>query len=137
MATQDWLTKDLYEVLGVCDTSDEDTIRRAYRVAARHVHPDLNGGCAESEQQYKELSAAYWVLSDRRRRAAYDRTRGTVTTRRVDVPSTDPGPGGFAPYGGWAPLWWAPAAWSVRMWSSWTVGAVPSRPSSPTWPPLH
>lgn len=61
--------RDFYEVLGVTRTAEHETIRRAYRRLARQYHPDLNPAAAE---QFKEISAAYDVLSDPARRAMYD-----------------------------------------------------------------
>jgi len=80
MASQTWLTDDLYEVLGVPQDSTDDTLRQAYRSLVRRHHPDVNAGCPRSERRFKEVGAAYAVLSDRRRRAQYDLAR--LRTRR-------------------------------------------------------
>jgi len=64
---------DFYETLGVeRDATDED-IKRSYKKLARKFHPDLNPGDASAESRFKEVGAAYEVLSDRDRRARYDR----------------------------------------------------------------
>src|SRR5688572_15207999 len=63
---------DLYGVLGVARTATDEEIRRAYRKLARKHHPDVNPGNKEAEDRFKEVSAAYEVLSDAARRKAYD-----------------------------------------------------------------
>src|SRR5690242_13304338 len=62
-----------YEVLGVTKDASEDDIRRAYRKLAKRHHPDLNPGNKEAEARFKEIAAAYDLLSDRDKRARYDR----------------------------------------------------------------
>ena len=63
---------DLYQVLGVVPGASAEEIRRAYRGRAFELHPDRHGGSAEAEEAFKELTAAYAVLGDAERRAAYD-----------------------------------------------------------------
>ncbi|MFV0317325.1 MAG: molecular chaperone DnaJ [Microthrixaceae bacterium] len=64
---------DLYEILGVDRGASDDDIKKAYRKAARDCHPDANPGDADAEARFKELSAAYEVLSNPDKRARYDR----------------------------------------------------------------
>lgn len=64
---------DLYELLGVDRGADDAAIKSAYRKLAMKWHPDRNPGDAEAETRFKLISAAYDVLKDPQRRAAYDR----------------------------------------------------------------
>ena len=64
---------DLYAVLGVPRDASADDVRGAYRRAARASHPDLNPGDASAAARFKQVQAAYDVLVDPARRAAYDR----------------------------------------------------------------
>lgn len=75
MAAQDWIDKDFYKDLGVEKTADEQTIKKAYRKAARKYHPDQNPGDKKAEAKFKEVSEAYSVLSDKTQRAEYDQIR--------------------------------------------------------------
>ncbi len=90
MAAHDWLTKDLYTVLGVPDDSTDDALKQAYRRLVRQHHPDTNAGCLKAERRFKEVGAAYAVLSNRVRRAQYDRTRHRLNTS-PRAPRTRPG----------------------------------------------
>ncbi|MCG7422823.1 DnaJ domain-containing protein, partial [Micrococcus sp. ACRRV] len=75
MASQDWLEKDFYQVLGVSKDASESDIKKAYRTLARKHHPDQNPGDAAAEQRFKEISEAYDVLSDPKDRQEYDAIR--------------------------------------------------------------
>ena len=66
-------TRDYYNVLGVPKTATDKEIRSAYRRLARKYHPDLNPGDRTAEARFKELQAAYDVLSDPLNRPKYDR----------------------------------------------------------------
>jgi curved DNA-binding protein len=61
-----------YEVLGVARDASTDEIKKVYRRLARETHPDLNPGDAKAEARFKDVSAAYDVLSDAERRRQYD-----------------------------------------------------------------
>lgn len=66
------MAESLYETLGVAKTATADEIRKAYRKLARKHHPDVNPGNATAEAAFKKISAAYEVLSDDKKRKAYD-----------------------------------------------------------------
>ncbi|MBS2962147.1 molecular chaperone DnaJ [Actinocrinis puniceicyclus] len=75
MSTKDYLEKDYYKVLGVPKDAPAADIKKAYRKLARQYHPDANKGDAAAEEKFKEISEAYDVLSDDKRRKEYDEAR--------------------------------------------------------------
>lgn len=64
--------RDLYQILGVARDANEDAIRKAYRKLARRHHPDVNPNDKTAEDKFKEISHAYSVLSDEKKRRVYD-----------------------------------------------------------------
>ena len=64
---------DLYEILGVGRDATPEEIKKSYRSLARESHPDANPDDPDAETRFKELSAAYEVLSDPAKRDRYDR----------------------------------------------------------------
>jgi molecular chaperone DnaJ len=87
-STRDFIEKDYYAALGVAKNADAGAIKKAYRQLARELHPDKNPGNAASETRFKEVSEAYDVLSDPKRRSEYDEARRVF------------GSGGFRPGAG-------------------------------------
>ncbi len=75
MSTKDFLEKDYYKTLGVSKGASADEIKKSYRKLARKYHPDANEGDARAEARFKEISEAYTVLSDEKRRKEYDEAR--------------------------------------------------------------
>src|SRR4029453_9417451 len=75
MSTRDYLEKDYYKVLGVAKDSSAADIKKAYRKLARRHHPDANKSDSAAEEKFKEISEAYHVLSDDKRRREYDEAR--------------------------------------------------------------
>lgn len=67
------MTGDPYQVLGVKKDASERDIQKAYRRLAKKLHPDLNPGNKKTEEQFKEVSAAYDLLGDPQKRARFDR----------------------------------------------------------------
>jgi molecular chaperone DnaJ len=65
--------RDYYEVLGVQRKATEVEIKKAFRVKARELHPDVNTSDHDAEERFKECAEAYEVLSDPERRQTYDR----------------------------------------------------------------
>ncbi|WP_148612825.1 molecular chaperone DnaJ [Nocardioides rubriscoriae] len=66
------MSQDPYALLGVARDADADTIKKAYRKLARQLHPDVNPD-PTTQEKFKEVTAAYEVLSDPQKRAAFDR----------------------------------------------------------------
>ena len=64
--------KDYYQILGVSRNASEKEIKQAYRRLARKHHPDLNPGDKSAEAKFKEINAAYEVLSSPEKRKKYD-----------------------------------------------------------------
>jgi len=62
-----------YEILGVDKNTSEEDIKKAYRQLALKYHPDKNPGNKEAEDKFKEISAAYEILSDPEKKAKYER----------------------------------------------------------------
>jgi len=93
MSTKDFIEKDYYAALGVAKDASGSEIKKAYRALARDLHPDKNPNNAAAEARFKEVSEAYDVLSDVKRRGEYDEARRLF------------GAGGFRPggFGGAAP----------------------------------
>ena len=63
------MAKNYYEVLGVSKSADKEEIKKAFRKLAHEHHPDKKGG---DESKFKEVSEAFSVLSDDKKRAEYD-----------------------------------------------------------------
>ena len=97
-------TKDHYKVLGVDPKATADDIKKAYRRLATQNHPDSTGGDKAKEARFKEISNAYDVLGDAKKRSHYDAIRqGGFAGARAGggpFPGGFPGAGGFRPAGG-------------------------------------
>jgi molecular chaperone DnaJ len=86
LSTKDFLEKDYYKALGVSKGASAEEIKKSYRKLARKYHPDANKGDAASEERFKEISEAYNVLSDTKRRAEYDEARSLFGAGRARTP---------------------------------------------------
>ena len=71
------MSKSLYETLGISQNATEADIKKAYRKLARQYHPDINKD-ADAEEKFKEVNAAYEILSDKKKRAQYDQYGDTM-----------------------------------------------------------
>ena len=81
--------KDYYAILGVSRDAKSQEIRKAYRRLARKYHPDVNPGNKTAEEKFKELSQAYEILGDEKKRQVYDQY-GFYSD---NIPPGGPGPG--------------------------------------------
>jgi DnaJ-class molecular chaperone len=96
--------RDPYEVLGVPRDAGQDQIKKAYRKLAKELHPDTHPGDAKVEERFKQVSAAYAILSDPEMRARYDRgevdasgqERPQYHFRQAHGAGAGAGAGGFA-----------------------------------------
>jgi len=75
MAAKDLYEKDYYAILGVDKKADAASIKKKYRQLARELHPDKTKGDKKLEDRFKEVSEAYDILSDEKKRAEYDQAR--------------------------------------------------------------
>jgi len=88
--------KDYYATLGVSRDAKPEEIRKSYRRLARKYHPDVNPGNKAAEEKFKEISAAYEILGDEKKRQVYDQY-GFYSN---NIPPGGPPPGPSAGAGG-------------------------------------
>ena len=88
------MAKDPYKLLGVPKTASDDEIRKAYRALAKKYHPDVNKDKPQMAEKFKEISAAYSLLSDKEMKKRYD-------SGQVDGSGQQQNPfgGGRSPFG--------------------------------------
>ncbi|WP_026529316.1 DnaJ C-terminal domain-containing protein [Haematomicrobium sanguinis] len=97
MASQDWIDKDFYKMLGVAKDASEADIKKSYRKLARKYHPDQNPGDEAAEKKFKEISEAFSVLSNPEDRQEYDaiRAMGSGARFTAGAPGGAGGSAGF------------------------------------------
>ncbi|PIE82591.1 MAG: molecular chaperone DnaJ, partial [Cardiobacteriales bacterium] len=88
--------KDLYKILGVNKTASADEIKKAFRKLAMKLHPDRNPDNKEAEAKFKEVKAAYDILSDEQKRATYDRFGYDAARGNAQAGFGGAGSGGFS-----------------------------------------
>lgn len=84
------MSEEYYKLLGVDKNATESEIKKAYRKLAVKYHPDKNPGDKKAEEKFKEISQAYEVLSDKKKRAQYDQFGPDAFKRGGGA-----GPGGY------------------------------------------
>ena len=94
MASQDWIDKDFYSVLGVSKDASPEDVKKAYRKLARKYHPDQNPGDAAAEKKFKDITEANSVLSDPEEREQYDAIRAMGSGARFTAGGPAGGTGG-------------------------------------------
>src|SRR5258705_4684638 len=72
--------KDPYSLLGVSKTASAEEIKKAYRKLAKKLHPDVNPGDKKAEERFKEVSGAFEIIGDPKKRALFDEF-GEISTR--------------------------------------------------------
>ena len=89
--------QDLYEILGVDRSADADTIKKSYRKLALKYHPDQNKDNPEAEAKFKEISHAYDILKDPKKKQMYDQFGERAFQQGGGAGAG--GPGGFGGFG--------------------------------------
>jgi curved DNA-binding protein CbpA len=95
---------DPYEILGLEHDASPNDIKQAYRLLARQFHPDSDRKNPRAEERFKELSAAYRLLSDADSRASYDRGEIDANGVRKRKPRGESGGGNRAALVEFGPL---------------------------------
>ena len=73
------MEKDYYKILGVPRTASPAEIKKAYRKLAKGCHPDTHPGDPQAEERFKEISQAYDILGDEKKRKQYDQMKSAFS----------------------------------------------------------
>lgn len=92
--------RDFYEVLGVSRDASAEEIKKVYRKLAKELHPDRNPDDEEAEERFKDVSAAYTVLSDEEKRKLYDEYGEMGLREGFDPEAYQAATQGFGGFGG-------------------------------------
>lgn len=111
--------KDLYTILELVRGASEAEIKKSYRRLAQQYHPDVNKDKPEAEQRFKEISFAYEVLSDPKKRAQYDQFGATG------------GAGGGGGFGGFDPSSFGEGGGFADIFETFFGGAAPTGQRGP------
>jgi len=91
------MARNYYKILGVKPDADNDEIKKKYRALALKYHPDTNNNSKKAENQFKLIAEAYETLSDKKKRAEYERQRAYSASSS----SSAKGGPGFSDFGGY------------------------------------
>ena len=69
------MSKDYYNILGVAENASKADIKKSFRTLAKKYHPDRNQGDKTAESKFKDISEAYDILNDEKKRQQYDMMR--------------------------------------------------------------
>ena len=94
------MAKDPYKLLGVSKSASDADIRKAYRALAKKLHPDVNPGDVKKAEQFKEINAAYTLLTDKNLRAQYDSGKVDASGQAQNPFAGGGNPFGSSPFGG-------------------------------------
>src|SRR6185295_10088024 len=104
--------RDPYEVLGVSKGASQEDIKKAYRRLAKKLHPDANKKDPKAAAKFAELNAAYEVLGDDKKRAAFDRgeidAEGKPRFHGFETSGAGRGASGFGREGQFETFTWGP-----------------------------
>src|SRR5215475_13121404 len=101
--------RDPYDVLGVSKTASAGEVKSAFRRQAKKLHPDANKHDPKAAARFAELNAAYEILSDEKKRKAFDRGEIDAEGKPRGFEGFGAGPGGgFGGDGNFETFTWGP-----------------------------